>query len=121
MGHIQSRLNDFVDGVSGVRTAVIASVDGFALAEVTGTSGTGQRLAAMTSSMLALGSAIGRELALGHLEVLMIETLHGKVLMRAIPTATPLLLMAACDHKSVVGTVLWHAKACSKQIEADLA
>lgn len=120
MGRIQSHLSSFAENVSGVRAAVIASVDGFALAEVTGASGTGQRLAAMTSSMLALGGAIGRELALGELEVLMIETLHGKVLMRAIPTPVPLLLMAACDHKSVVGNVLWHAKSCSRQIETAL-
>lgn len=39
----------------------------------------------MTSAMLALAAAVGRELSLGELEVLMLEAGEGKVLMLALP------------------------------------
>lgn len=116
---IQAQLQTFVDEVGGVRTAVVASVDGFAIAVANGDAGSGQRLAAMTSSMLALAAAVGRELALGTLESLMAEASEGKVLMLAIPTATPLLLMAACERRILTGNVLWSARACSQRIAND--
>ena len=70
LGH---HLQGFADDINGVRSVVLASVDGFALVPAAGTHGNGERLAAMTSAMLALAAAVGRELALGELEVLMLE------------------------------------------------
>ena len=59
----------------------------------------------MTSAMLALAAAVGRELVLGDLQTLMLEAMGGKVLMLAIRAEgrAPLLLMAACDQRSVIG------------------
>src|SRR5690606_14162974 len=94
-------LQQFADRVEGVRTVVLASVDGFALVQA-GTSGNGERLAAMTSAMLGLAAAVGRELALGELQTLMLEAGEGKVLMLALPVSNaPLLLMAGCDQRTV--------------------
>lgn len=111
----------FVDRVEGVRTVVLASVDGFALVQA-GAHGNGERLAAMTSAMLGLAGAVGRELALGQLQTLMLEADEGKVLMLALPTTagTPLLLMAGCDQRSVIGQVLWSARECGQAILAEL-
>lgn len=114
-------LQALADGVGGVRSAVLSSVDGFTVVPAAGTHGNGERLAAMTSAMLGLAVAVGRELALGELEVLMLEAGGGKVLMLALPAEpSPLLLMAACDHRSVTGNVLWRAKECGRNILADL-
>ncbi len=113
---IQAQLQAFAAEVGGVRSAVVASVDGFALAVANGPAGSGERLAAMTSSMLALAAAVGRELALGTLESLMAEASDGKVLMLAVPLTPPLLLMAACERNVLTGTVLWAARACSQRI-----
>lgn len=118
---VQEHLQRFVAGIPGIKSAVIASVDGFALAQVTGRENQAERLAAMTSSMLALAAAIGRELSLGTLEVLMIEADDGKVLMLSIPAPQqPLLLMAACSQRSVIGNVLWNARECGQKILHDL-
>lgn len=115
-------LNRFVDEIDGVRSVVLATVDGFALLPAAGTHGNGERLAAMTSAMLALAAAVGRELALGELETLMLEAGEGKVLMLALPcTPAPLLLMTACDTRCVVGKVLWSAKNCGRNIMAELS
>lgn len=121
-GRVTGVLQQYVGSVGGVRAAVLASVDGFALAEVAGRERSGQRLAAMTSAMLALAGAVGRELELGGLQVLMLEAEHGKVLMLALATSgAPLLLMSACDQRSVIGNVLWSARECGQKVLAELA
>lgn len=114
---IRSELDAFVAAVPGIQCAVVASVDGFALAEAADAHGSGERLAAMTSSMLGLAKAVTHELALGTMEILMIEAGEGKVLMLSIAApGTPLLLMAACSHRTVIGGVLWNARECSLKI-----
>lgn len=118
---LQRHLADLATGVAGIRVAVVASVDGFALASAGDHAQGGDRLAAMTSSMLGLAAAVGRELALGTLETLLLDASHGKVLMRAIACARqPVLLMAACAPDAVTGTVLWSTKDCGRKILADL-
>lgn len=105
--------------VTGLQGAVVASTDGFALAQLGRAAQTVDRLAAMTSSMLALAGALGRELCFGELDTLILDAEHGKVLMLAIPGEPTRLLMVACDTRGVIGTVLWHAKQCVRAI-ADL-
>ncbi|MBD9536956.1 roadblock/LC7 domain-containing protein [Stenotrophomonas sp. ATCM1_4] len=119
---VDARLREFTESVDGVRAAVVASVDGFALAQSATQQSSGERLAAMTSAMLALASAVGRELSLGTMEVLMLEASEGKVLMQSIPLARgSLLLMAACGQRSVIGHVLWSARECGRKIQAELS
>lgn len=119
---VVQHLQAFADNLDGVRSVVLASVDGFALVPVVGSHGNGERLAAMTSAMLALAAAVGRELSLGELEVLMLEAGGGKVLMLALPCRpAPLLLMTACDTRSVTGKMLWSAKECGRNIMAELS
>lgn len=114
---IQRELDGFATAVPGMRAAVVASIDGFALAEAAIGAGRGDRLAAMTSSMLGLAKAVTHELTLGAMEVLMLEAGDGKVLMLSIPTpSAPLLLMAACNQRAVIGAALWHARECSQRI-----
>jgi uncharacterized protein len=115
-------LQQYVSNVDGVRAVVLASVDGFALAEVAGKDRSGQRLAAMTSAMLALAGAVGKELELGSLQVLMLEAEFGKVLMLSLSAgSSAFLLMAACDQRSVIGNVLWSARECGQKILAELS
>lgn len=116
-------LQEFAGDLNGVRSVVLASVDGFAVVPAVGAHGNGERLAAMTSAMLALAAAVGRELALGDLQTLMLEAAGGKVLMLAIQAEgrAPLLLMAACDQRSVIGQVLWQSRECGQAILAELS
>lgn len=117
----ERHLQAFSDSVDGVRASVVASVDGFALAQSSGHSASGERLAAMTSAMLALVGAVGRELSLGQLQVLMLEATDGKVLMPSIQMERgSLLLMAACGQRSVIGNVLWSARECGRKILAEI-
>ncbi|HYQ22072.1 roadblock/LC7 domain-containing protein [Stenotrophomonas sp.] len=113
---IASALRTLVRDVAGVQAIVVASTDGFALAQDGPQGHTADRLAAMTSSMLGLAGALGRELRFGELDTLILDAAHGKVLMLAIPGAQPRLLMTACDHSCVIGNVLWHAKQCVRVV-----
>ena len=118
---LQPLLHDLRQRADGVRAVVLASVDGFAVVSA-GAEGRGERLAAMTSAMLARAGAVGRELALGELQTLMLEAAGGKVLMLAVTAEgrAPLLLMAACDQRSVIGQVLWQSRECGQAILAEL-
>lgn len=118
---IERHLADFASAIPGIRAAVLASVDGFVLAKAGPGTGGGERLAAMTSSMLGLAGAVTRELTLGDLEVLMLDASDGKVLMLSIPCPRrPLLMMAACSQRTVIGNMLWSAKDCARKILAEL-
>ncbi|MEN5270594.1 roadblock/LC7 domain-containing protein [Stenotrophomonas sepilia] len=109
-------LDALVHDVTGIQALVVASTDGFALAQAGPKGHVADRLAAMTSSMLGLASALGRELHFGELDTLILDAANGKVLMLAIPGTRPRLLMTACDHSCVIGNVLWHAKQCVRAL-----
>lgn len=114
-------LQTFAGSMDGIDHVVLSSIDGFALAQASGDARHGDRLAAMTSSMLGLAVAVGRELALGSLEVLMMDASEGKVLMLSLPTEPrPLLLMVGCNRRAVTGSVLWGAKDCGQKVLAVL-
>ncbi|MNO09894.1 hypothetical protein D3C81_2334050 [compost metagenome] len=53
----------------------------------------------------------------------MLEAAGGKVLMLAIQAEgrAPLLLMAACDQRSVIGQVLWQSRECGQAILTELS
>ncbi|MET0289383.1 MAG: roadblock/LC7 domain-containing protein [Pseudoxanthomonas sp.] len=114
-------LQTFAGSMDGIDHVVLSSIDGFALAQASGDARHGDRLAAMTSSMLGLAVAVGRELSLGSLEVLMMDASDGKVLMLSLPTEPrPLLLMVGCNRRAVTGSVLWGAKDCGQKVLAAL-
>ena len=115
-----SALDALVRDVTGIQALVVASTDGFALAQAGPQGHVADRLAAMTSSMLGLASALGRELHFGELDTLILDAADGKVLMLAIPGTQPRLLMTACDHRCVIGNVLWHAKQCVRALADSL-
>lgn len=107
---LERHLNSLVAAVDGLSGVVVASLDGFALAQVGRADGAAERLAAMTSSMLGLANALGRDLDIGVLDTLMLDAEHGKVLMLTIPSQPMRVLMAACNQNCVMGQILWHAK-----------
>ncbi|WP_241696427.1 roadblock/LC7 domain-containing protein [Stenotrophomonas sp. SAM-B] len=107
---LEQHLNSLVAAVDGLSGVVVASLDGFALAQVGRADGAAERLAAMTSSMLGLANALGRDLDIGVLDTLMLDAEHGKVLMLTIPSQPMRVLMAACNQDCVMGQILWHAK-----------
>jgi uncharacterized protein len=70
---IQNALQEFVTSVSNVQGASIMSPDGLAIASSLPANMEEDRVAAMSAAMLALGERIGRELARGTIQRVVVE------------------------------------------------
>ena len=70
---LQDELQDFISGSAEVQGAILASPDGLALASVLPIGMDEERTAAMSASMLSLGERIGRELARGSVDRIVVE------------------------------------------------
>lgn len=114
----QNIIQGLIDLCKGIRLCVIASADGFVMAEVNERGESGERLAAMSSSMVGLASAISEELSFGELDTLVMDSAMGKVIMLSAPTAKQdLALLASCTNDVTIGQVLYNAKSSVKQIK----
>ena len=113
-------LVDLVNGSSGVDAVLLASADGFAV--VSATRGQGldaARLAAMSSSMLALGAAMARDFRLDGCRNVHIEAGNGVVLLVTVPCKRAgLVLSALAPGGSTLGMVLVSTRRCAQAIAA---
>ncbi|QBB72413.1 roadblock/LC7 domain-containing protein [Pseudolysobacter antarcticus] len=97
--------------------ALVSSIDGFEVAANLPGKISAARLAAMTSSLLALGEAVGNESAVGACRDIVIDASGGRVLLMDIPHPTrKLLLTVLCNTRVTLGQVLWAARNCRQEI-----
>jgi len=113
----QTGLQWFVSQTSGVTAALVATADGFEIASVLHQSLSAEKMAAMTSSILALGEAVLAEAELSDCQNVVIESRNGMVVMLAIgDPRNELLLSVIADRNAMLGQVLWAARRCCEQI-----
>lgn len=86
----------------GILAAQVCTSDGFEVASVHRDEESHRRLAAMVSSLHALGSAMVQETELGTYLNLIIEATEGKCLMMAIPGSDETLLLTAVASPSIL-------------------
>ncbi len=102
-----------VDAHTDVAGALVSTVDGFAVASTLREPVSAARLAAMTSSLVALAEAISREGQAGNCRDLVIDGTDGRVLLMDVPDgAQTLLLTVLCESTATLGQVLWAARHC---------
>lgn len=107
----EASLDGLVSGNPEVGGALVSTVDGFEVAARMSEAISPQKLAAMTSSLLALAEAIANESAAGSCRDLVIDASEGRVLLMDIPGAQrKLLLTVLCDARATLGSVLWAAR-----------
>jgi uncharacterized protein len=112
-GVAQRQLDAFVQATPGVLSAVLLSADGFEVAAVQTGKGGAARLAAMGSSLSAIGSAIAREAGIVECNRMVIESDSGTIVIMNIPDARPPLSVAIiAGDGCVLGRLLWSAKHC---------
>ncbi|NKF20809.1 roadblock/LC7 domain-containing protein [Solimonas marina] len=110
---LQSLFNQLPD----IHSAVLARSDGFEIAQATRGTVAAARLAALASSMLALGTAALRELGLGSSGSVLIEGQRGKLLLLDVPVdGQPLVLAVVGSDSVITGSLLWVARDCVRQI-----
>jgi predicted regulator of Ras-like GTPase activity (Roadblock/LC7/MglB family) len=94
-----------------VAGALLSTMDGFEVAASVGAQISPKKMAAMTSSLLALAEAVTRESAVGQCRDLVIESSAGLVLMMDVPSTTHRsVLTVLCTEAAVLGRVRWAAR-----------
>jgi uncharacterized protein len=96
---LQEELQSFVTGSSEVQGAALVSPDGLALASVLPGAMDEERTAAMSASMLSLGERIGRELARGTVERIVVEGEKGYGVLVGCSSDAVLLVLAGAGVK----------------------
>jgi predicted regulator of Ras-like GTPase activity (Roadblock/LC7/MglB family) len=114
-------LNALVSGHKEVLGALVSTVDGFEVAANVRATASVKKLAAMTSSLLALAEAMSQESEVGHCVDLVIEAGDGMVLMMDVPNEhRKLLLTVLCNKSATLGSVLWAARNTRNEICAEM-
>lgn len=113
----ETMLKDYVQSVRGIDTALLASQDGFEIASNHGKHGvTEDKLAAVGSSLMALGSSLVQEFKLEHCKNMTIDSDGGMVFISAIRSENhQIILMVKTNKNAVMGSVI-HGS--SKVVEA---
>jgi uncharacterized protein len=96
---LQDVLQNFVSGTSDVQGIALVSPDGLALASVLPSEMDEERTAAMSASMLSLGERIGRELARGNIDRIIVEGEKGYGVLVGCGTDAVLLVLASSALK----------------------
>jgi predicted regulator of Ras-like GTPase activity (Roadblock/LC7/MglB family) len=106
-----------VAGTTGIHSACLVTGDGFEIASVLRDGVSGERLAAMTSSVHALGAAVVSELQLTDCASVIIDGESGSVVVVRLPAnGTEMMLAAICDNKATLGDVFFAAREQAKSI-----
>lgn len=117
----RTHLDAMVHEVTGIESAAVVTGDGFEIAAVLRHGVSGNKLAAMTSSLLALSEAVVEELKMRGCRNVIIEGEGGTVVMIRVPArGTDLLMSVLCRESAVLGSVLYAARMCAARIGVEL-
>jgi uncharacterized protein len=101
----------------GVIAVVVATIDGFDVATYADSETDVQKIAAMASSMGAIGAVVGEESKVGSCKSIMIEAEQGFVVMVEIKHPQhALILTVVAQNSSVLGQLVYRARETAKEI-----
>lgn len=110
----QRALEQLAAPLAGLRTALVVTPDGFQIAALQQSELNISKLAAMTSSLVAMGRAVGGELSFSDFRRLVFEAEQGVVVVQPVAAAFPSLLCFVLDPDVVLGRALWTMKEVSQ-------
>lgn len=117
----RQQLELLVRDTAGIESAAVVTGDGFELAAVLRHDLSGDKLAAMTSSLLALSEAVVEELRMRKCRNVIIEGEGGTVVMIRVPAdGIDLLMSVLCREEAVLGSVLYATRVCAARLGAQL-
>lgn len=101
----------------GVLAAMFATRDGRPFAEKSRARLDAGKLAAMSSSLVALGRSVLRELQAGEPDHLLIDGSLGRLVLTSVPDTGGLLILAVLTGTEArLGLVLGHARNCARAL-----
>jgi len=113
----QQQIKEILTNVSGVEYVMICSSDGFELTSAykKNVTNTG-KLAAVSSSILAMVQAFLAEIDLHGCQSITLEAENGKAFLSAVPNKNyPMLIVALTSQEVLLGQLLFSLKRCSEQ------
>lgn len=115
---LRSELDSLRGQNKGVIAALLATTDGFEMADSGDWRGCSpSSVAAMTSSMLSLAIAMVRETGLSSCQNLIIETDEGKILVMSVPSTRFQMLLTVMTLKDIAfGQLLLEARITVRQL-----
>lgn len=120
--HALPHLSQMRNDVPGLRGAVLASDDGFALAAAIDDAAPTAKLAAMAGAMYGLCAATAREAGLDGCRDIIVDGDSGKIVVMSIPDggAHRLVLLVLVDAQSAFGHLLLQCRKCCVAIGEEL-
>ena len=119
-GEVASDLENLMKRSPALRFACVGTADGRLLAKAGG--GHGDRLAAMTSSTLALGESFARDALGGRCDYSVVATSVGSIIIVRVPhPGTGYMLSVGSDGTEVLASTLRAALDCAGRIASIVA
>lgn len=113
----EKTLENLMGEVQGAVSAVLSTVDGFAIAAKTETEEQGARVAAMASSISAICSVVGEETEVGVHQSITIQSENGYVVMVQVAHAVqPMILNLVANKTAVLGQMVYFARQAASQL-----
>ena len=110
-------LESLVSSTQGVQSSAVVTGDGFEVASVFRREISGEKLAAMASSLLALSEAMTREFGMSTCRNVIVESEAGMLVALRVPVPdADLVMVVLCNVASTLGTVLFAARECAASI-----
>lgn len=115
------QLEKFGQETKGVTSAVLLTNDGFQVASLHLNDESASKLAAMGSSLAAIGQAIAKEASLKECSRMVVESESGVVTVMEVPDVSPPMSLAViANDKTVLGQLLWASKECCRSLATQL-
>lgn len=114
----QAVIEKLMEDVRGIKAVVISTEDGFEVAARVENTAQVSRLAAMASSLAALGAIAGEESQLGNCDNIMIGADNGHLIMMQAKQSKLVLIISVITGKdAIIGQVLYFCRQASKKLE----
>ena len=116
----KNEINDILSNVSGVDFVMLCSTDGFELATVNKkTVPNSGKLAAVSSSILAMVTAFITEIKLAGCQTITLDAENGKAILSSVPSKNhPMIIVAMSSRDVLLGQLLHALKKASEAIVA---
>ena len=108
LARLKEAFDAFVQQQDGVQAAVLATVDGFEIASHSRKpSLSAETLAAMSSSLTAISSAVASEVSVKGCDRLLLESESGKIVFQPVRSVVPCTACVAVSSDVLLGRTLW--------------
>lgn len=117
----KSKIQEVINNVTGINFIMLCSTDGFELATIHKKDHSNNgKLAAVSSSILAMVSAFMQEIHLTGCQSITLDAENGKAILTSIPSKShPMIIIALAEKNVLLGQLLYMLKHASNSIQKE--